>query len=89
MQISSAAIAPTRYTIYAGRFTVTDYFDNNTYTHDPRTQFMAWGVMYNGAWDYPADTRGYTWSRAGVPHPELGIPLRHRGRTQNCQRLAV
>jgi high affinity Mn2+ porin len=51
----------TRYSIYAGRFTVTDYFDNNNYTHDPRTQFMAWGVMYNGAWDYPADTRGYTW----------------------------
>jgi high affinity Mn2+ porin len=19
------------------------------------------GLMYNGAWDYPADTRGYTW----------------------------
>jgi high affinity Mn2+ porin len=51
----------TRYSIYAGRFTVTDYFDNNAYTHDPREQFMAWGVMYNGAWDYPADTRGYTW----------------------------
>src|ERR1700689_5425352 len=51
----------TRYSIYAGRFTVTDYFDNNNYTHDPRMQFMAWGVMYNGAWDYPADTRGYTW----------------------------
>jgi high affinity Mn2+ porin len=51
----------TRYSIYAGRFTVTDFFDDNTYTHDPRTQFMAWGVMYNGAWDYPADVRGYTW----------------------------
>jgi len=51
----------TRYTIVAGRFTVTDFFDNNRYTHDPRTQFMAWGIMYNGAWDYPADTRGYTW----------------------------
>ena len=51
-----------RYSVYAGRFTVTDFFDNNSYTHDPRTQFMAWGVMYNGAWDYPADTRGYTWS---------------------------
>jgi high affinity Mn2+ porin len=51
----------TRYSIYAGRYTITDYFDNNNYTHDPRTQFMAWGVMYNGAWDYPADTRGYTW----------------------------
>jgi carbohydrate-selective porin OprB len=22
---------------------------------------MGWGVMYNGAWDYAADTRGYTW----------------------------
>ena len=51
----------TRYSIYAGRFSLTDYFDNNEYTHDPREQFMAWGVMYNGAWDYPADTRGYTW----------------------------
>ncbi|HKW96944.1 MAG TPA: carbohydrate porin [Bryobacteraceae bacterium] len=50
-----------RYTVTAGRFSLTDFFDNNAYTHDPRTQFMAWGVMYNGAWDYPADTRGYTW----------------------------
>jgi high affinity Mn2+ porin len=54
-----------RYSVYAGRFTLTDYFDNNNYTHDPRMQFMAWGVMYNGAWDYPADTRGYTW---GIVH---------------------
>lgn len=50
-----------RYTITAGRFTVTDFFDNNRYSHDPRTQFLGWGVMYNGAWDYPADVRGYTW----------------------------
>jgi high affinity Mn2+ porin len=50
-----------RYSVYAGRFTITDFFDGNNYSHDPRTQFMAWGVMYNGAWDYPADTRGYTW----------------------------
>jgi high affinity Mn2+ porin len=54
-----------RYTIYAGRFTLTDFFDDNEYTHDPRTQFMAWAVMYNGAWDYAADTRGYTW---GIVH---------------------
>lgn len=51
----------TRYTITAGRFSLTDFFDNNIYTHDPRTQFMGWAVMYNGAWDYPADTHGYTW----------------------------
>src|SRR5581483_1015129 len=50
-----------RYTVVVGRFTVTDFFDNNRYSHDPRTQFMGWGIMYNGAWDYPADTRGYTW----------------------------
>jgi high affinity Mn2+ porin len=50
-----------RYTITAGRFTLTDFFDNNRYSHDPRTQFIGWAVMFNGAWDYPADTRGYTW----------------------------
>jgi len=50
-----------RYSITIGRFTLTDFFDNNRYTHDPRTQFMGWGLMFNGAWDYPADVRGYTW----------------------------
>lgn len=50
-----------RYTITAGRFTLTDFIDDNKYSHDPRTQFMGWAVMFNGAWDYPADVRGYTW----------------------------
>jgi high affinity Mn2+ porin len=50
-----------RYSISVGRFSVTDFFDDNAFSHDPRTQFMGWAVMYNGAWDYPADTRGYTW----------------------------
>jgi high affinity Mn2+ porin len=50
-----------RDTISVGRFSLTDFFDDNAYSHDPRSQFMAWGLMYNGAWDYPADTRGYTW----------------------------
>lgn len=49
-----------RLTIISGKFAITDYFDNNSYSHDPRTQFMNWSLMYNGAWDYPADTRGYT-----------------------------
>jgi high affinity Mn2+ porin len=47
-------------TSIAGKFAVTDFFDNNRYSHDPRTQFMNWSLMNNGAWDYPADTRGYT-----------------------------
>jgi high affinity Mn2+ porin len=50
-----------RYSITMGRFTITDFFDNNRYSHEPRTQFIGWSVMYNGAWDYPADVRGYTW----------------------------
>jgi len=49
-----------RFTTVAGKFALTDFFDNNTYSHDPRTQFMNWAIMYNGAWDYPADVRGYT-----------------------------
>jgi high affinity Mn2+ porin len=51
----------TRYTVSAGRFTLTDFFDDNKDSHDPRAQFLGWGVMFNGAWDYPADVRGYTW----------------------------
>jgi high affinity Mn2+ porin len=49
-----------RLTVIAGKFAVTDYFDCNTFSHDPRTQFMNWSLMDNGAWDYSADTRGYT-----------------------------
>ncbi len=52
--------AVNRMTTIVGKFGLTDFFDNNTYSHDPRTQFMNWSIMYNGAWDYPADVRGYT-----------------------------
>ncbi len=43
-----------------GKISIADYFDNNSYTHDARTQFICWALMSNGAWDYPANTRGYT-----------------------------
>ncbi len=45
----------------AGKFSIADFFDNNSYSHDPRSQFFNWGLMSNGAWDYPANVRGYTW----------------------------
>ncbi len=51
-----------RLTLVAGKFSIADFFDNNLYAHDPRTQFMNWSLMANGAWDYPANTRGYTWN---------------------------
>jgi high affinity Mn2+ porin len=46
--------------IRAGKFSVADFFDDNSYSHDPRTDFMNWSLMSAGAWDYPANTRGYT-----------------------------
>jgi high affinity Mn2+ porin len=49
-----------RFTMITGKFAITDFFDNNAYSHDPRRQFMNWSLMSNGAWDYPADIRGYT-----------------------------
>ena len=50
-----------RITFTAGKFSLADFFDNNPYTHDARSQFMNWVLMDNGAWDYPANTRGYTY----------------------------
>src|ERR1700748_2332985 len=46
--------------ISAGKFGMADFFDGNEFSHDPRTQFMNWALMDNAAWDYPANTRGYT-----------------------------
>ncbi|HLY74674.1 MAG TPA: carbohydrate porin, partial [Planctomycetota bacterium] len=50
----------THLTLRAGKFSAVDMFDDNKYSHDPREQFLNWALMDNGAWDYPADTRGYT-----------------------------
>jgi len=49
-----------RLTITLGRFAASDIFDKNTYAGDPQRQFMNWGLMNNMAWDFPADTIGYT-----------------------------
>ncbi len=43
-----------------GKISAADFFDDNKFSHDPRTQFMSWALMDNGAWDFPANTRGYT-----------------------------
>ncbi len=48
-----------RFTITAGRMSLTDIFDNNTYNHDAHTQFMSWSSTML-TWDFPADTIGYT-----------------------------
>ncbi len=43
-----------------GKFTLPDFVDLNSVGSDTHFQFSNWSVDNNGAWDYAADTRGYT-----------------------------
>ena len=52
--------APERFVVTAGVISVLDVFDAVDYSRDARTQFMNWASLTYGAWDFPADARGYT-----------------------------
>lgn len=56
--------AERRFVVTAGNFSATDVFDAVEYSRDARTQFLNWASLTYGAWDYPADARGYTWGLA-------------------------
>ena len=47
-----------------GNLSVLDIFDHNSFSHDPRTQFLNWSLMAHGAYDFAADARGYSWGFA-------------------------
>jgi hypothetical protein len=49
-----------RLDIRFGKFSLADFFDNNIGGTDSHYQFMNWAIDNNGAYDYAADTRGYT-----------------------------
>src|SRR5260370_2971634 len=49
-----------RLEIRFGKFSMPDFFDLNSAGSDTHFQFSNWSVDNNGAWDYAADTRGYT-----------------------------
>jgi high affinity Mn2+ porin len=53
-----------RVVITAGKFSVVDVFDTNKYAHDPRNDFLNWAVVDAGAFDYAADSWGYTYGAA-------------------------
>jgi high affinity Mn2+ porin len=53
-----------RLAVIVGKWAAPDIADDNRYAHDPRTQFLNWALVYNGAWDYPANVRGYTYGLA-------------------------
>lgn len=58
----AGTVSSKRMVITAGKFGIDDIFDNNSYSHNPRTQFLNWSLMSTGAWDYPANVRGYTYN---------------------------
>ena len=44
-----------------GKFSIVDIFDTNTYAHDPRNDFLNWSIIDMGAFDYAANSWGYTY----------------------------
>ena len=56
----AARVPARRLEMRAGKFSVADFFDVNGVLSDSHLQFTNWTVDNNGAYDYAADTRGYT-----------------------------
>jgi hypothetical protein len=51
-----------RLEVRLGKMSLPDLFDINSVLSDSHLQFTNWTVDNNGAWDYAADTRGYTYA---------------------------
>jgi len=49
-----------RVEIKLGKLALPDDFDLNRYANSTRTQFLNWSFFNNTAWDFAADTRGYS-----------------------------
>jgi hypothetical protein len=50
-----------RVEIKFGKFALSDDFDQNRYANNNHTQFMNYDFLFNPAWDYASDTRGFSW----------------------------
>jgi high affinity Mn2+ porin len=61
-----------RLELRVGKFGMADFFDLNNYGSDSNFQFMNWTVDNNGAYDYAADTRGYTFGAILEYHDRHG-----------------
>jgi high affinity Mn2+ porin len=49
-----------RLDVYVGQLSTVDFFDVNAVGSDSHTQFLNWAIDNNAAYDYAADTRGYS-----------------------------
>jgi len=60
--LSLASTVPVRrLELRLGKMSTVDFFDLNSVGSDSHLQFMNWAMVNNGAYDYAADTRGYTY----------------------------
>lgn len=50
--------------VTAGKFSAVDIFDTNDYAHDPSKDFFNWALIDSGAYDYAADSWGYSYGGA-------------------------
>ena len=64
-----------RVEVYAGKLGMVDFFDLNPVGGDSHLQFMNWAIDNNAAYDYAADTRGYTYG-AIVEYVDPGFAIR-------------
>ena len=60
MQLAGKADV-SRLTLQAGKFSVIDVFDGNSYAKDSRKDFMNWSIWAPGAFDYTADKLGLSY----------------------------
>lgn len=60
----ATSYAAERLVLTAGNLSALDVFDAVDYSRDARKQFMNWSSLTYAAWDFPADSRGYTWGAA-------------------------
>jgi len=78
----STTLPARRLELRLGKFGMVDFFDLNAVGSDSHLQFLNWTVDNNGAYDYAADTRGYTFGaileyqdrRWGVRFAEALLP---------------
>lgn len=59
-----------------GKMSLPDVLDINQVLSDSHQQFTNWTIDNNGAWDYAADTRGYTYA-ATIEYQDRGWAARY------------
>ncbi len=93
-----------RLELHVGRLGLSDFLDTNSVGTDSHLQFLNWTVDNNGAWDYAANTRGYTdalvaeyvdrdftarYALAAMPVVANGTDLQYQFRQGNGQNVEL